>query len=227
MLSMLSGPFLISLISGFPCLAFFASMRFSGLSVYTCYWSPGGSIDLFERFLAGLETNMRTRLCPNVSLIVAGDFNARSPLWGSEIGDACSWILERFTVTHSLWPENVGSIPIFAVGNHSTVVDMTLTHLQKGSFIRDWWIRDNIFSDSDHRYVQYPLSTSTMTTNRKSVTDGLSCPQIWPSQAWNYTQKRCYDWGSDIWTWWWRWSGSKLDRRLPYDRLTCGDADAR
>lgn len=44
--------------------------------VYSCYWSPSRSVDLFERFLAGLEVDIRSRLLLRTDLRVARDFNA-------------------------------------------------------------------------------------------------------------------------------------------------------
>lgn len=57
----------------------FASMGFSGLVAYSCYWSPDGSINIFETFLVGLESDIRSSLQPEMYLIVAEDFNAKFP----------------------------------------------------------------------------------------------------------------------------------------------------
>lgn len=60
---------------------------------------------------------------------MAGDFNAKSPAWGSVTTDARGRFLERFAAALDLWPENVGSVPTFAVGDRSSVVDVTFARL--------------------------------------------------------------------------------------------------
>lgn len=107
----------------------FASMRFTGLLVYSCYWSSGGSTEFFEAFLAELESDIRSRLCPDMDIIVAGDFNAKSPSWGSVATDARGRVLKRFAAALDLWPENVRSVPTFAVGDRSSVIDVTFARL--------------------------------------------------------------------------------------------------
>lgn len=54
------------------------------LRVYSCYLSPNCSINDFEDFILCLERSVRASalLC-----VVAGDFNAKSRLWGSPTED--------------------------------------------------------------------------------------------------------------------------------------------
>lgn len=58
----------------------FAWARVRGLTVFSCYASPNCSLDEFGRFA--------DRLCDEVAgapqpVVVAGDFNAESVVWGS------------------------------------------------------------------------------------------------------------------------------------------------
>lgn len=77
----------------------FAYMQFPGLLVYSCYIRTGGPVAEFGgKCLAGLEENIRTRYVLDSALVVAGDFNAKSPSWGSGILDARGAIIENFAV---------------------------------------------------------------------------------------------------------------------------------
>lgn len=44
-----------------------------GLLIYSCYWSPAGSIKQFELFLSDFGTDIRLRLRPDIGLVVARD----------------------------------------------------------------------------------------------------------------------------------------------------------
>lgn len=144
----------------------FASMLFPDLLVYSCYWRPGGPLNQFEGFLTNLECDIRARANPDVGVIVAGDFNAKSPSWGSDTCDARGQVLERFAASVNLWPVNSGSVPTFSVGDRSSVIDVTLANLIRGSSIRDWRVRDDLYSDSDHRYIQFSISPSVQASRR-------------------------------------------------------------
>lgn len=86
-----------------PCRGLgFVAIMLPGLLVDSCYLIPGGPFEHFRSFLDGLEADIRSRLLPEMGLIVAGDFNAKSQSWGSVIGDARGRILERFSATLGL-----------------------------------------------------------------------------------------------------------------------------
>lgn len=65
-------------------------------------------------------------------------------------------------VTLELWPENIGLAPPFAVDNWTSVVNGTFAQLPRGSLISVWRVRPNIFSDSDHQYIEYSLTLNLM-----------------------------------------------------------------
>lgn len=147
----------------------YALMQFPELLVYSCYWRPGGPLDLFEGFLANLEQDLRARATPDIAVAVAGDFNAKSPSWGSGSSDSRGQLLERFAASVDLWPVNVGSVPTFSAGDRPSVIDVTFANLPRGSSIRDWRVREDLFSDSDHRYVQFTISSSMPASTRPAA----------------------------------------------------------
>lgn len=95
----------------------FVWMSFPGLLVYSYYWRPAGPVSDFKAFLSGLEVDVRGRCHLTSIIIVARDFSVKSPAWGSAIGDRRGEVLERFVAALELLPENIGSVPTFAVGD--------------------------------------------------------------------------------------------------------------
>lgn len=84
-----------------------------GLRVYSCYWSPNCCITDFENFILRLERSVRTSALP---CVVAGDFNAKSRLWGSPTEDRRGAILSDLMSALDLSACNTGDSPTFGVG---------------------------------------------------------------------------------------------------------------
>lgn len=95
----------------------FVFVQFSGFLVFSCYWRPGCPLREFEGFLSGLEAELRRRLRSVLTVVFAGDFNAKSRSWGSSVDNARGAAVKRLAASLGLWPENVGSVPTFAVGD--------------------------------------------------------------------------------------------------------------
>lgn len=136
-------------------------MQFPGLLVFSCYWRPGGPLHEFEGFLSGLNATLRNHVMNDMTVIIAGDFNAKSPTWGSTTEDSRGEVLGTFAAAWRLWLKNVGSTLTFAVGGHTLVIDVTLARYPMGSSVRGWRVRNDVFSDSDHFYIQYSLSLAS------------------------------------------------------------------
>lgn len=56
-----------------------------------------------------------------MTIIIVGDYNAKSPAWGSTTEDNRGEVLGTFAAAWGLWPENVGSAPTFVVDGRSSV----------------------------------------------------------------------------------------------------------
>lgn len=69
-------------------------------------------------------------------------------------------MLERSTVAWGLWPENVSSVRTFAVGDHSSVIDMIFACLPRGSSVCSWRVQGEVYSYSDHRNIEFSLSSA-------------------------------------------------------------------
>lgn len=65
----------------------FRWVEFSNIRLYSCYWPPHGSSSIaeFSDFLDRLDTSIRGSKMP---VFAAGDFNAKSGVWGSNHEEA-------------------------------------------------------------------------------------------------------------------------------------------
>ncbi|KAA5557069.1 hypothetical protein F3G51_31980, partial [Pseudomonas aeruginosa] len=72
------------------------AVQLENIVVIGVYFSPNRPTVEFERFLDGLEVIAR-HLAPR-SVILAGDFNAKSVAWGSPFTDARGRLLEEWAV---------------------------------------------------------------------------------------------------------------------------------
>lgn len=139
----------------------FAWLRFGGLRVFSCYWTPNGPtaadrLVAFHGFLDGQERAIGKSQRATETLIVAGDFNAKSQYWGSSTGDSKGEALEAFAASLGLWANNEGGRPTFQRRASTSIIDVTFSG--PGQFeVVDWKVLED-YSTSDHRYVTFSVN---------------------------------------------------------------------
>lgn len=130
-------------------------LDFPGLRVYSCYFSPNRrhSIDEYRVYLSCLEESIRQG--PS-EVIVAGDFNAHSPCWGSPStcpkGDA----LTDFFNSLGLVVVNQGGAPTFERGGQSSHIDVTFASPSVYRQIDMWKVLGEDVA-SDHHPILFRL----------------------------------------------------------------------
>lgn len=127
-----------------------------GLRVYSCYWSPNCSIAEFEYFILRLERSIRTSALP---CVVAGDFNAKSRLWGSPTEDKRGVILADMMSALDLYACNSGDTPTFVRGQSESHIDVTFVSNTIRGRVEDWKVLD-IESLSLHKYISFTLKST-------------------------------------------------------------------
>ncbi|KAL4121986.1 hypothetical protein QTP88_014401 [Uroleucon formosanum] len=138
----------------------FAWLRLGNVRAFSCYWTPNGDsaadrLEAFKGFLDGLDQAIRQGERENETLLVAGDFNAKSAYWGSSVDDSKGETLEFFAASLGLWTNNVGSHPTLQRGASSSVIDVTFSG--PGPYeVVDWEVLDD-YSGSDHNYITFNL----------------------------------------------------------------------
>ncbi|XP_046599987.1 uncharacterized protein LOC124295147 [Neodiprion lecontei] len=129
----------------------FVWARTSGLTIYSCYFSPNVAPTDFEAQLHSLEASIRTA---RGKIIVAGDFNAKSPSWGSSKLDARGQAVTEFLARLDLLPINVGTEPTWyreSTGSRS-VIDITTGSPEVVAEVKGWRVLEDE-TLSDHRYL--------------------------------------------------------------------------
>lgn len=97
----------------------YAWMDLSEPRVYSCYISPNVAIEEFNRFLEDLSDDIRGSTLP---VILGGDFNAKSYLWGDKQdgrGDAMAEWLSQNNISVA----NVGTTPTFVRREQKSVIE--------------------------------------------------------------------------------------------------------
>lgn len=122
------------------------------LIVISCYVSPRTRSWEFQEFLDRV-TDCIERF-NGVEMIVAGDFNAKSVLWGERMGNIKGRLLEQWANRHELRLANVGNQPTCVRPQGESRVDLTWSTPGLIDRIRDWEVLDEV-SLSDHLYIVY------------------------------------------------------------------------
>ncbi|XP_015377064.1 PREDICTED: uncharacterized protein LOC107171339 [Diuraphis noxia] len=145
------------------------------IRIYSCYISPNCTFNEFDVFLYRLFGSVRGATS---EVIVAGDFNAHSPAWGSHKTDPRGDALLEFAESLNLVLLNDGKVPTFPRAN--SFLDLTLVTKGIMRKIGSWGVLEDE-SLSDHQYVFFntrmPVSSVQTEKNgwswRKLDTDRL------------------------------------------------------
>lgn len=136
----------------------FRWVAFEGIRVYACYWSPNTDFAAFENFLGRLEDSIRSAGIP---VLIAGDFNAKSPEWGDHREDEKGRALADWSASLNLSVCNLGDKPTFSRvydrGVSRSHIDITLIAEAKNHMVRDWKVLEE-YTASLHRYITFTLT---------------------------------------------------------------------
>ncbi|KAE9534053.1 hypothetical protein AGLY_008789 [Aphis glycines] len=111
----------------------FAWATFRDMSVFSCYWRPGTSLQEFVSILGDLEGAIR--VCDSSNLVIAGDFNAWNTVWGSRANNPRGCLLSDLAASLGLLLANSGSVLTFVRGTTTSVIDVTF---YCGLDLTDW-----------------------------------------------------------------------------------------
>jgi endonuclease/exonuclease/phosphatase family metal-dependent hydrolase len=126
-------------------------VELQALRIYSCYFSPNSSIVEFTSDLNRLEDDVKTSSLP---VILAGDFNAKAPEWGSSKTDRRGVLLSELASHLHLHVANIGSSLTFVRGGSGSVIDVTFADEEVVGGIRNWQVLET-YSHSDHRYISF------------------------------------------------------------------------
>lgn len=147
---------------------------FDNLTVISCYLTPSDNVDAFQRKLDEIEDLVRDRQGP---IILAGDFNARSPEWGMPTTNFRGSRIVQMAARAGLTVANVGNTPTFRRhGCEGTIPDITLVSENEIGHIKNWKVLE-IYTASDHQYISYSFETTRATSENGR--------KQWGTRIWN------------------------------------------
>ncbi|XP_011871632.1 PREDICTED: uncharacterized protein LOC105564109, partial [Vollenhovia emeryi] len=135
------------------------AVEWGPLVVVGVYIRPSLTRAELEARLQELEDVVREYL-PG-PLLVAGDFNAKSALWGSRRPDVKGAEVEAWAARLGLHLENVGAVSTCVRPQGESIVDLTWTSPAAARMVGSWEVAEGVELLSDHLPIEIELSWET------------------------------------------------------------------
>ncbi|XP_024894184.1 uncharacterized protein LOC112468979 [Temnothorax curvispinosus] len=126
----------------------------------SCYISPNVDLPAFSDFLEELST-ICSCVAHNNRLVICGDFNAHSVSWGSNTSNVRGDALEELASQLDWRLANRGDHPTFSSHQGTSIVDLTWTSPDLFNRVRNWSVREDLKSMSDHLYISFEVADSS------------------------------------------------------------------
>jgi len=136
-------------------------VKWGPIYVASCYapprWTPGE----FETFLERLGAVVQGIL-HDAPIIVAGDFNAKSPAWGETRRDRRGNALVGWASEHGLCVLNRGRVSTCVRPQGESIVDITMGSPYAARMVSGWRVVKDMRGEtlSDHLYIEVVLGTA-------------------------------------------------------------------
>ena len=137
--------------------------------LYSCYISPNVDITRFEAFLEDLGNSIQGT---QAKVILGGDFNAKSFLWGIK-QDQRGEILTDWMSQQQLIVTNKDTTPTFVRGTQESVLDLTMCPPRCVNLVTEWEILKEE-TLSWHRMIYFVLAE-----NKNKRESAAGRPQGW------------------------------------------------
>lgn len=119
----------------------FVWMRFDKWTLYQCNAFPNETLEELAALLDNVSEVMDSER--NSRVIVGGDFNAKSPAWGSPIlNDIRGWLLKDWLNGSEIIVLNTDSKPTFMKGAQRSHIDLTLGTESIAPEVSGWRVLD-------------------------------------------------------------------------------------
>lgn len=122
------------------------------LSVVGVYLPPSLSLNDYENRLVDVAACIHRRFPRPV--IITGDFNAKSVMWGSSRTDRRGAVVELWANQLGLCFTNTGSSSTCVRPQGWSIIDITWSTLNAVSLIKDWRVVTDTETLSDHKYIE-------------------------------------------------------------------------
>ena len=101
------------------------------------------------------------------NIIISGDFNSHSTMWGSENTNSRDAMVEDFILHNNLQLLNTGEEYTFFTSRAKSIIDLTLASQHVSARISDWKVESE-FSISDYRSISFTLESNSSKTRLRS-----------------------------------------------------------
>ncbi|XP_011858651.1 PREDICTED: uncharacterized protein LOC105556181 [Vollenhovia emeryi] len=133
-----------------------ASIKWGGITIVGVYLSPNLARVEVEDRLEELETFVRGLLPGPV--LVAGDFNAKSTLWGSRRRDVKGGEVEDWAARLDLHLLNTGTTSTCVRPQGESIVDLTWASPAAAGMVKNWRVAEEYELLSDHLPIEYEFA---------------------------------------------------------------------
>lgn len=132
----------------------FIIAEWNGIIIVGCYISPSLRLEDFNVFLNRMGSSLRSCSRSNKSIIVMGDFNAHSKLWGSRITNSRGRDLEIWAASMDLHLLNTGIEPTCIRWQGQSRIDLTWCSTIVSKLRLQWRVLKDKETLSDHNYIE-------------------------------------------------------------------------
>lgn len=151
----------------------FIAIHYGPYLVVSIYAPPSLKLREFNNLLDELSEALSHRVS---KIILGGDFNSKSSLWGSNITDRRGVLLSRWAGERDLRVANIGENPTCVRPQGTSIVDLTWVSSDLIHLVKNWKVEEDIESLSDHLYISFDIDTGkSLTPSSKTL-----------SRKWNY-----------------------------------------
>lgn len=132
----------------------FSYIATASFMIFSCYSSGNNDIADLERTLDEIDLLIRTN---GTEAIIAGDFNAKSPLWGMGFSDARGHLMTEWISANNYVINNQGEKPTFTHQSYGSILDLTISTENIYQNVTHWEVLDDE-TLSDHRYILFDVT---------------------------------------------------------------------
>lgn len=149
-------------------------IEIKGIRIYSCYWPPSLSWTEYTEVVRSIEDSIREASVP---VIVAGDFNAKSPDWCSPVEDYRGELLSETMASLRISACNHGDTATFVRDASRTFIDITFTSDDMMNKVLDWKVL-KIDTLSLHRYITFSIQLNNGNGRQASHRVGWSTKKL-------------------------------------------------
>jgi hypothetical protein len=146
----------------------YVAVEWAGITVVGIYVSPNNGLEAFRDFLD--EVGDCIRRCHPRQVLVLGDFNVHSTLWGNIRTTARGRWLTDWAAGLGLAFVNKGAAKTCVAWRGASVVDLTWATPGLLGKIQNWHVAEGIETLSDHLYVRMELALNEKRNTRMEGT---------------------------------------------------------